>query len=786
MQSFSDVTRSTLTRLAAYWLILFALAGVLDLALDSSVEMASVKQPLMVAWLTAAAALVVARFLPLRVRVPALLGITVALAGGTVVARELTGLVAPWVQITIVAGMLLVAIGFTAGPRVLLPASVLVVALVLAPQRWDEMVREDSPVQVGVPVMEAMTIVGLGLLAALIRAVLLSSASKADETAMAADERWTAAVREEAASDAVTAQMALLHDTALNTLDAIALGSRQAPAEQRRRCAEDARRLDEATATPSSPTSLAELTHRLDVRARTLGLTLHHEVGPAAPPSSPATPPGSPGLGPTDGVSPTHLPAPVGEAVAGALEEALLNVSKHAGVGSASVHLAIGPDGVTGSVTDQGLGFDPAARGAGFGLSASVAERMRVVGGQSAVSSRPDDGTRVQVQWRRGAVPQAPATDAASDAVARLMLAFVLATMAYTTVVVLAEWQAYERPWITIAGGLLLGAWGLALVTVLRDRRWLPTPLALVTVALACLAPFWTIPADQFCSSSFGGLGWVDARIPLVVLVMLTTRHWWVSLGAALTFVLATLVAGTMWGALFAGCDSWTQTAAIFAAAIFGSCLIAGRTMRRQTRAVVVAHERQRGAEEARVRAESARAEQELWFRPAVTSCRPLLAAIGDERADPTAAHVRRACRVEAGYLRGLMLVARAPIGVREELRRLLQTAHAAGLDIEVRGDLARLPPPPLSLDAPLAAHLPADLTGASSLVITGALDTAGATLMLHLPDLALSTDARHETDAGYEVTLDDYDGLWLEITWPGAEGSRPEASSRRAIATSS
>jgi hypothetical protein len=555
--------------------------------------------------------------------------------------------------------------------------------------------------------------------------------------------------------------MALLHDTALNTLDAIALASSQAPDDQRRRCALDARRLDEATAGPPAPTSLPDVAARLRARAATLGLTLDLQVHADDSP----------------------LPAPVGEAVAGALEEALLNVRKHSGSTAAEVDLTLGPDGVTGTVSDRGTGFDPSVQHVGVGLSGSVAQRMSAVAGESSVRSRPGHGTQVEVRWTRGAVPQTPATDAASDVVARLMLAFVLSTTVFTTAVVVAEWQAFERPWISIAGGLLLSAWGLALVWVLRDRRWLPTPLALVTVALACLAPFWTIPADQYCASTFGGLGWVDARIPLVVLVMLTTRHWWVSLGSALVFVVATLVAGTLWGQVFTGCDSWTQTAAIFSVAIFGTCLIAGRTLRRQTRAVVLAHEGQRSAEESRVRADIARAEQRRWFQPAVESCRPLLAAIGDRSADPTTPQVRRACRTEADYLRGLVMVARAPDGVRDELRSLLQSAHAAGIDIEVRGDLGRLPPPAQSLAGPLRAHLPTDLAGAAALVVTAAVDEAGATLMLRLPDLPLAAARERYSATAWDVTLDDYDGVWLEITWPAGGAPMPAGSGRQAIA---
>jgi len=768
MPSFADVSRATLANLAAFWLILFALAGAVDLLLDTSVETASVRQPLLLAWLVAAAALVVARFLPRRARVPALLAVAVALAVGTVLAREATGLVAPWVQITMLGGMLLVPVGFTQPARVLLPVSVVVVAFVLTPQRWDEMMREDSPVHLGVPLMEAVLIVSLGLLAALIRALLLTSAARADETARLADERRLEATRQEVATAALTQQMSLLHDTALNTLGAIALTTAPGPEEQRRRCAEDARRLAEATRSPVAPSTVGLVAHRLRARARDLGLSLRVEIGP----------------GP--GGSAVALPAPVGDAVAGSLEEALLNVGKHAGVDDATLSLVADDSGVVGAVRDDGAGFDRNKNPEGFGLSTSVAERMRAVGGSATVHARPGEGTRVEVSWRSGAVPEAPATDAASETVARLMRALVLASTGFTAAALLAEWEAFERPLVTLGGVLLLGVWGLALVAVLRRHRWLPTPLALVTVALACLAPFWTVAADQYCSSTFGGLGWVDVRVPLVVIVMLTTRYWWVSLGAAVAFVAATLVAGSLWGGVFAGCGGWAQTAALFAVAIFGSSLLAGRTLRRQTRAVVLAHERQQAAEQARVRAETVRAEQQRWFEPAVQACRPLLAAIGDGTLDPSSGPVRDRCREEAGYLRALVTVARAPVGIRDELGALLQRAHQAGISIDVRGDLARLPPPPESLAPVLREHVPVALTTASALEVTALTDADGTegTVIVCLPDQPPDHSGYQHHGEVWDIAVDDLDGFWLLLRWMVPPASRRAASDRPATAS--
>jgi hypothetical protein len=750
--SLTDAAQQALTSLATYWSLLFALAGAAAVLLDGSVEMAMVSTPLMLAWAAAAAALLVARFLPVRARVPAVLGITVALAAGTVVGRELTGLAATWVQVAMSGGMLLVAVGFVGGLRPLIPASVLVVALVLAPQRIDEMGREDSPVHLGVPLMEALLIVGLGLLAALIRAVLLTSAAEADDATRRADEQRRRAIADQAAADAVLTQMALLHDTALNTLDAIAWGSSADEAAQRERCRQDADRLA-AVGTASAPVPLSDVVDRARERAGALGLVLRVSgAGGAA-----------------------RLPADVAAALGGAVEEALLNVAKHAGTSRADLQVDADGDEVRLVVTDQGRGFESSAAAQGFGLAGSVVQRLRSVSGDAVVSSRPGEGTRVALRWARS-VPAAPVEPPLSDAVRRLMVAFLVATMVFTSAVVLAEWQAFARPWVTLGAGLLLGCWGLLVTDVLRRERWLPAPLALVTIALACLAPFWTVPADPYCASTFGGLGWVDPRIPLIVLVMLTSRFWWGWMVAAPAFLTATWLAGTLAADVYRGCDSWAINAVLFAVAIFVSSVLAGRTLRRQAAAVAQAHRARVEAEDARVRAETIADAQRRWFAPAVQACAPLLSALGEGEADPADRSVQQRCRDESGYLRGLVTMALAPEGVRDEMSDLLHRAHAHRAAIVVRGDPSRLPRPPRGIAAALNV-LPDDLAGATSLQVTAVTAEGGGILMLHLPGGHL-TDAPLPPDEGWSLQVDGEDGAWVEISWQGDAGWPPEASS--------
>ncbi len=80
-----------------------------------------------------------------------------------------------------------------------------------------------------------------------------------------------------------------------------------------------------------------------------------------------------------------------------AAQESLANVRRHAGATSIEVVLVFDEDGATVTVSDDGVGFDPAAPREGFGLD-GLASRVEIVGGLVDVASDPGSGTRVRVR----------------------------------------------------------------------------------------------------------------------------------------------------------------------------------------------------------------------------------------------------------------------------------------------------------------------------------------------------------------------------------------------------
>ena len=94
------------------------------------------------------------------------------------------------------------------------------------------------------------------------------------------------------------------------------------------------------------------------------------------------------------------LPEPVAGALILIAQEALTNVSKHAGTGQATIRLNLAVGTLTLDVEDSGLGFDPqVAMGQHGHLGlASMAERAAEIGWSLSVESRPGCGTRIRVQ----------------------------------------------------------------------------------------------------------------------------------------------------------------------------------------------------------------------------------------------------------------------------------------------------------------------------------------------------------------------------------------------------
>ena len=100
----------------------------------------------------------------------------------------------------------------------------------------------------------------------------------------------------------------------------------------------------------------------------------------------------------TEGGVPEKLPAETALCLYRIVQESLGNIAKHSNARDARVEITDGPDGIRLRVSDSGVGFNPeSVRRAGLGLI-SMRERLRLIGGEISIDSRPGQGTRIDVR----------------------------------------------------------------------------------------------------------------------------------------------------------------------------------------------------------------------------------------------------------------------------------------------------------------------------------------------------------------------------------------------------
>jgi signal transduction histidine kinase len=90
--------------------------------------------------------------------------------------------------------------------------------------------------------------------------------------------------------------------------------------------------------------------------------------------------------------------------------EALQNVAKYAQATGATVHLHRVDGQLIFEVADDGIGFDPNAKGYGAGMQ-GMADRLAALGGELRVTSAPGSGTRIEGRMPIGRLTAADALD---------------------------------------------------------------------------------------------------------------------------------------------------------------------------------------------------------------------------------------------------------------------------------------------------------------------------------------------------------------------------------------
>jgi signal transduction histidine kinase len=96
---------------------------------------------------------------------------------------------------------------------------------------------------------------------------------------------------------------------------------------------------------------------------------------------------------------PANLPKDISLCLYRIVQECLNNVIKHSGAKEARVELRGTEKEINLRVSDSGRGFDMESPGAKKGLGlVSMRERLRLVGGDISMVSRPTQGTRIEAR----------------------------------------------------------------------------------------------------------------------------------------------------------------------------------------------------------------------------------------------------------------------------------------------------------------------------------------------------------------------------------------------------
>jgi signal transduction histidine kinase len=250
-------------------------------------------------------------------------------------------------------------------------------------------------------VTSAIMLVIIGLVHTLGRRTLYGRAAAADaaldEADQAASEQYVILSRNTERRE----QERLLHDTALNTLTALARTGGVDAAGAVNRCRRDVALIEGALGDPDElapsatrpPRDLLGGVRAVVADMRSRGLNVHVDM---------------------DDKGEAAVPARVAAAISNAAREALSNVAAHAGTGEAWVQVRLTalegnaetPCRLQVTVRDEGAGFDLArVDRARLGLRRSIAERTADCGGQASIWSAPGQGAVVCMSWPASARP---------------------------------------------------------------------------------------------------------------------------------------------------------------------------------------------------------------------------------------------------------------------------------------------------------------------------------------------------------------------------------------------
>lgn len=552
-------------------------------------------------------------------------------------------------------------------------------------------------------IVVTQTAIILGLRLGLPALLRLSTAVDADAETAEREERAMQLTRE--ASRRIAEESRVLHDTAINTLGAIANGSAHAVrgARVREQCARDVIQLQR----------LRSRQRPDDDRAARLGEIF--EV--------PGLPIVRSGLGDhrlrrLD----AELPRSVRLGVIGCVREAMTNAAKHSGADNVEIDLREADDALIVSVKDHGAGFDGTAP-EGRGVATSILGRARDHGCTARVTSAPGQGTEVRLEvplraaddaaHAPGTAGEAAAGDSAalpSSLFRRAGLLWALGATAVSVVLTAAGApNHFAALWPMIGvmclSGLLFWRFGPVDLSGHADRGAVGRApgarsvraLRLLLILCADLVFFLSAAATGFGSSDAVHWQALAATVPFVLLLATRPERRVVLIGAASWLVLAVALAAAAWsgwngteqnGAQAAGSGAAAQTLLVAGLIGLGFSAIWAMFQRLAVTSSAAAARDRRRAFTARLEAELAVAAQSSyrrWLDAGLDEAIGILRDIAEGVQRPDDPKTRSACADEEQYLRQLVQISPELVHLGRGLIASLRNARTRNVRFALR-----------------------------------------------------------------------------------------------------
>lgn len=458
----------------------------------------------------------------------------------------------------------------------------------------------------------------------------------------------------------ISRQEQRLHETVLNTLNAIARGGMRLDEALRTRCQDAIAVMRKMRTIDSTVPSMDSQDWRMDLddsvsELRDLGMAVYLDLDIHG-----------------------NVPAEVYASCITAIREACTNARRHSGASSVSVEIATAGGGSRSRATslririgDDGRGFDPETQVARFGLPHAIRGPLTDLGGTVLITSAPESGVTIDLGWNAGAGGTRDFALRDLGMSARVFAAPVLTAFSvFGLISMLMTSQELTNP---LYGWLALMSYVVVSAVIIWSTRSSGIPGWLV-IAVCVVAPFvYTLQGASFGGGEVGP--WTE----------------WASECVAAMF-LVVAAAGRPWWAWLAALASWLIIQGGFPLELIqpGSALIyAGALYARSVRLNARRFDRindQRLEELAN--AGVAEREVDLLSRRYAlldeSAALALFGSIAEGSIDPADVHVRERADREEQYIRAVMRIGAVDDSVHDVAAEILRWGRSQGIAVDI------------------------------------------------------------------------------------------------------